>query len=305
MIACPVRRTRGRRPEHAPGTAWLRDGANRLFPGPDQKVLLTYLTNPFSMRMHGILTVLACMVALLAVIGAGCTGTTDDQTYVVGIDGSYVPFSYIDKDGNAQGFDVDSMRWIAEKKGINVKFEAVEWSAIIPTLQAGKIDMVYAGMSITPERLEKVNFSNPYWTVHQDVAARKDSNVTIEDVRAGKVVLGAQSGCTGAHWIEENVVGEGLMPKENLKLYVDTQAAVSDLEIGRIDAVMYDDVSLREIIEGKPLKIIGSVQTQEQEQFGVAIRKDDTALLEFMNEALAELQADPYWEELKEKYNLK
>ena len=109
------------------------------------------------MRMHGILTVLACMVALLAVIGAGCTGTTGQtggaglkDSYVVGIDGSYVPFSYIDKDSNAQGFDVDSMRWIAEKKGINVKCEAVEWSAIIPTLQAGKIDMVYAGMSITP-----------------------------------------------------------------------------------------------------------------------------------------------------------
>lgn len=264
------------------------------------------------MRMHGILTVLACMVALLAVIGAGCTGTTGQaggsglkDSYIVGIDGSYVPFSYIDKDGNAQGFDVDSMKWIAGKKGIKVTFLPVDWDAIIPTLQAGKIDMVYAGMSITPERLEKVNFSNPYWSVNQDVAAREGSNVTIDDVKAGKVTLGAQRGCTGALWIEETLVDKGLMPKDNLKLYVDTQAAVSDLEIGRIDAVMYDDVSLNDIINGKPLKIIGSIQTQEQEQFGVAIRKEDTALLEFMNEGIAELQADPYWEELKVKHNLK
>ena len=257
------------------------------------------------MRMRGILTVLAFMVALLAVAGAGCTDTTEqtEKTYVVGIDASYVPYSYVDKDGNAQGFDVDSMRWIAEKKDVRVKFEAVEWSAIIPTLQAGKIDMVYAGMSITPERQEVVSFSNPYWTVNQDVTAREDSEVTIEDVLAGKVVLGAQSGCTAAQWIEKNLVDEGLMPKDNLKLYVDTQAAVSDLAAGRVDAVMYDDVSLKDIIKGMPMKIIGSVETEEQ--FGVAIRKDDTELLEFMNEAIAELQADPYWEDLKEKYNLK
>ncbi|HQD26193.1 ABC transporter substrate-binding protein [Methanoculleus thermophilus] len=260
------------------------------------------------MRSHGILTLLVCIVAVLAVAGAGCTGTTQaggdelKDSYIVGIDGSYAPFSYVDKDGNAQGFDVDSMRWIAEKKGINVTFKAIDWDAIIPSLQAGKIDMVYAGMTITPERLEAVNFSNPYWTVNQDVAVREDSNVTLDDVLAGKAVLGAQRGCTAATWIEKNLIETGKMPAANLKLYVDTPAAVSDLEIGRIDAVMYDDLSLGSYIEGKPLKIIGSVETKEQ--FGVAIRKEDTALLEFMNEALAELQADPYWEELKEKYNL-
>jgi polar amino acid transport system substrate-binding protein len=111
--------------------------------------------------------------------------------------------------------------------------------------------------------------------------------------------------CTAAIWIEENLIETGKMPKDNLKYYPDTPAAVSDLEIGRIDAVMYDDVSLQDIIRDKPLKTIGSVETQEQEQFGVAIRKEDTALLELMNEGIAELQADPYWEELKEKHNLK
>ncbi|MCT8338137.1 amino acid ABC transporter substrate-binding protein [Methanoculleus sp. Afa-1] len=257
------------------------------------------------MRTHGILILLVGIVTVLAVAGAGCTGTTTEPDYVVGIDGAYPPFSYVDKDGNAQGFDVDSMRWIAEKKGVTVTFMAVDWDAIIPTLQAGKIDMVYAGMSITPERQEKVNFSNPYWSVNQDVVAREDSNVTLDDVLAGKAIIGVQRGCTAALWIEENLVGNEKMPKDNLKYYPDTPAAVSDLEIGRIDAVMYDDVSIQDIIKDKPVKTIGSVETQEQEQFGVAIRKEDTALLEFMNEGIAELQADPYWEELKEKHNLK
>jgi polar amino acid transport system substrate-binding protein len=261
------------------------------------------------MRTRGILTLLVCIVAVLAIAGAGCTGTTDrtggaglKDSYIVGIDEAYFPYSYIDKDGNPQGFDVDSMKWIAEKHGINVTFADVDWDAIIPTLQAGKIDMVYAGMSITQKRLEAVNFSNPYWTVNQDVAVREDSNVTIDDILAGKVVIGVQRGCTAETWVEDNLVRNGTMPKENLKRYPDTPAAVSDLAIGRIDAVMYDDVSLKDIIREKSAKIIGSVETKED--LGVAVRKEDTALLEFMNEALAELQADPYWEELKAKHNL-
>jgi len=253
------------------------------------------------MRTHGILILLVGIVTILAVAGAGCTGTAEPD-YVVGIDAAYPPYSYIDKDGNAQGFDVDSMKWIAEKKGVEVTFLAVDWDAIIPTLQAEKIDMVYAGMTITPKRLEAVNFSNPYWTVNQDVAVREDSNVTLEDVLAGKVILGTQRGCTAAIWIEENLVKNGTMSGDNLKLYVDTPAAVSDLAIGRVDAVMYDDVSLKDIIAGKSVKVIGSVETMEQ--FGVAIRKEDTELLEFMNDGIAELQADPYWEELKVKHNL-
>lgn len=263
------------------------------------------------MRMHGVLALLACIVAVLAVAGAGCTGTADQasgselkDSYIVGIDDAYMPFSYIDNDGNPQGFDVDSMKWIANKKGIKVTFMAVDWDSIIPALNAGKIDMVYAGMSITPLRLEQVNFSDPYWTVVQDVAVLEDSDITMEDIYAGKVVLGAQRGCTGALWIEDSLVDEGLMPAENLKLYKDTPLAIKDLEAGRVSAVMYDDVSLKDIIKGMPMKIIGSVETQEQECFGVAIRKGDTALLEFMNESIAELREDPYWEELKEKHNL-
>lgn len=130
-----------------------------------------------------------------------------------------------------------------------------------------------------------MNFSDPYWTVVQDVAVREDSDVTMEDILAGKVILGAQRGCTGALWIEDSLVDEGLMPAANLKLYKDTPLAIEDLKAGRVDAVMYDDVSLKDIIKGLPVKIIGSVETQEQESFGVAIRKEDTALLEFMNEA--------------------
>ncbi|MDI6875483.1 MAG: ABC transporter substrate-binding protein [Methanomicrobiales archaeon] len=266
-----------------------------------------------------ILPSLVVSAVVLAVLLAGCAGTqtqvpaTDAgtpttstpqmKTYKVGIDVPYPPFSYIDEKGVATGFDVESMRWIAEKKGFNVEFQQTAWDGIIPALEAGKIDIIHSGMTITEERAQKVNFTIPYWTVNQDVVALNTSSITLEDVLAGRAKIGTQRGCTAAMWIEENLIEKGLMPEDNLKTYDNTPLAVNDLEAGRIDAVMYDDLVLKDIVAGKPVKTIGFVETKEQ--FGIAVRKSDVELLNTLNEGLAELQADPYWQELIEKYNMK
>lgn len=260
-----------------------------------------------------LLSVLVISMAMLCVAFAGCTssdaptggdqgGVEEKEVYTVGIDAAYPPFSGIDKNGDATGFDIESMKWIAEDQGFDVEFEAIAWDGIIPALQAGHIDMVYAGMTITDERLAKVNFSIPYWTVNQMVATQTDSGVTLEDVKEGKAIVGTQSGCTASIWMEENLIETGIMPKDNLKLYPDTTQAVDDLTTGRIDAVMYDDLSLKDIIEGRDVQIIGSVETKEE--FGIAVRKDDTELLAKLNAGLTNLMADPYWEELQIKYNM-
>ena len=94
------------------------------------------------------------LLVIFAVLMAGCI-TTDDNVLVVGIDGEYPPYSYIDETGKAVGFDVESIQWIAEQKGFEVEIAPTAWDGIIPALLAGKIDMVYSGMSITPDRLEK------------------------------------------------------------------------------------------------------------------------------------------------------
>ncbi|OPX64279.1 MULTISPECIES: ABC transporter substrate-binding protein [unclassified Methanoregula] len=267
---------------------------------------------------HNYLTcTLAVSFVVVFLLLAGCTGSPSssqpaapasagsqpEKTYIVGIDGQYQPFSYIDANGTAQGFDVDSMRWIAQKKGMKVTFQATAWDGIIPALQAKKIDLIYAGMTITPERAEQVNFSIPYWEVNQDVVARKDSNLTLDDVKAGKAIIGTQSGCTAAIWIDKNLISTGRMPQGNLKLYDNTPLAVDDLSAGRVDAVMYDDLVLKDIIAGKSIKKIGNIETKEE--FGVAVRKDDTELLATMNDGLTQLKADPYWQELIVKYKMK
>jgi polar amino acid transport system substrate-binding protein len=229
--------------------------------------------------------------------------TTQKKTLVVGIDGEYTPFSYLDSSGNPTGFDVESMKWIAQKKGFDVKFQPVAWDGIIPALQAGKVDLIYSGMTITPERAEQVNFSSPYWVVNQDVVARNDSKITIDDVKAGKAIIGAQSGCTAAIWVDKNLISTNKMPQDQLKLYANTPLALDDLVAGRIDAVMYDDHILKTMIAGKPVRTIGNIPTKEE--YGVAVRKANPELLATMNDGLTQLQADPYWQELITRYKMK
>jgi len=252
-------------------------------------------------------------IMILAIAMCGCTSTSpsgeptttapaEKPLYIVGIDGAYPPYSWVDENGTATGFDVESIEWIAEQQGFEVKIQAMDWDSIIPSLLQNKIDMVYSGMSITPERLEQVNFSKPYWIVNQSVAVREDSNLSLEDVEAGKVVMGTQSGCTAYEWIEENLVSTGKLPEDNVKAYKNIQLALTDLQNGRVDAVMYDVPVIRTSIEGKPLKELGTIPTGEE--YGVAVRKEDTALLNQINEGLDKLMASEKWDELKQKYEM-
>ncbi|MBP2133684.1 polar amino acid transport system substrate-binding protein [Methanomicrobium sp. W14] len=265
--------------------------------------------------------VLIILLALAAISFAGCTGSqpaentsagagnataeqtvAGEETYIIGIDGEYRPYSYIDTEGNAQGFDVESAKWIAKNQGFNVEFQPLAWDGIIPALLAGKNDMIYSGLTITDERLEKVNFSIPYLQVDQGVAFNNDSDYTMDDFMNGTLVIGAQRGTTGSIWTEENLIETGLMPSENLKYYDNFPSAVTDLQNKRIDATIYDVPSLRDAIEGKTMEIRDQIDTGEV--YGVAIKKDDTALLDKINAGLNNLMDDPYWQELLEKYKL-
>ncbi|MDD4299967.1 MAG: ABC transporter substrate-binding protein [Methanomicrobium sp.] len=263
--------------------------------------------------------VLIILLALIAVSFAGCTGSQpvdktpagtvptveasgDVKTFTIGIDGEYPPYSFIDTEGNAQGFDVESAKWIAQNQGFDVEFQPLAWDGIIPALLAGKIDMVYSGMTITEERLGKVNFSQPYLQVDQGLAFNNDSELTADDFKSGKTVVGAQRGTTGAIWTEENLIETGLMPADNLKYYDNFPSVVTDLQNKRIDVAIYDVPSLRDSIAGKPIEIRDQIDTGEV--YGIAIRKEDTELLSKMNQGLENLRNDPYWQQLLEEYKL-
>jgi len=253
------------------------------------------------MEKSALKKVLLVLVALSLFL---CTAAfaADKTVYVVGIDGDYPPYSFIGEDGKPTGFDVESVRWIAGQMGFEVDIRPTAWDGIIPALLAKKIDLIYSGMTATSERREVVAFTDVYWVINQAVCARNDSDLNMITALAGDHTVGTQRGCTAAMWIEDNLVKPGILPKDNLKLYDNFPLAVKDLENGRIDAAMMDDVIVQKAVEGKALRILGTISTGEE--YAVAVRKEDTDLLNMLNQGLDLLMKSPKWQELKDKYDM-
>lgn len=227
----------------------------------------------------------------------------EKKTYINGIDADYPPHAYIDEKGNPAGFDVEALDWIAEEMGFEVVHQPTAWDGIVSSLLAKKIDLVFSGMSITEERKERVNFSIPYWTIDQAICVRSDSDLNAIAAFMGDYLVGTQRGCTAAMWIEDNLIEPGFFPRERFKLYESFSLTIQDILNRRIDAGMMDDVMIEDAInKGMDIKIVGTIKTGEG--YGVAVRKEDTELLEIINEGLKRIMNSPKWEELKEKYNL-
>lgn len=264
------------------------------------------------MKLKQLLLVLAVLLAA-SIAFAGCTGSEDqpavtektlqERELVVGIDSEYPPYAYIDpKTGEAAGFDIESMKWIAEKKGLTVTFQPTAWDGIITALETGNIDLVYSGLTILPERAERVAFTIPYYKVNQAVAIHNDTSFTMDDFMNGTLIVGAQRGTSGQYWVEDNLVANGTMAADKLVTYDNFPLVITDLQNKRLQAAIYDTVPMADAIKGKPVHVIGEIDTNEL--YGVAVRKDDTELLTVMNEGLTELMADPYWDELKANYSM-
>lgn len=222
------------------------------------------------------------------------------EKYVNGIDANYPPFAFVDKNGKPSGFDVESMDWIAKKMGFTIEHRPMDWDGIIPSLLAKKIDMVCSGMSISPERLERVNFSVPYWNIRKYFLVTKDSALTKEDLLNGKKTLGVQAGTNEAEKLKQLAESEGY--NYTLKFYESPPLTIEDLINGRIDGAAIDSAPADEAMNKgkKPIKVVG--EFADPDDFGVAIRKEDTKLLETINKGYELLKADPFWEELKAKY---
>ncbi|TKB10689.1 ABC transporter substrate-binding protein [Desulforhopalus sp. IMCC35007] len=220
---------------------------------------------------------------------------------VNGIDANFPPFAYIDKTGEPSGFDVEAMNWIAKEIGAEVSHQPIEWDGIITSLLTKKIDIIASGMSITPERAMKVDFSNPYWVIKQVMVTKKDSALTIDELLKGKKAIGVQQGTSEAKWLKAEAAAKGW--DFELRYYSSSPLAVEDVLNGRIDAAAMDDAPAKDAVSKKDVQIVGTFGMHDEE-FGYAVRKDDKELLEKVNNALAKLMASPDWNELIKKYEL-
>lgn len=244
---------------------------------------------------------LLIMVAVLALFAFSSTGAFAGKKIINGIDANFPPFAYIDKAGNPCGFDVESMEWIAKEMGFEVEHKPIDWDGIITSLLIKKIDVIASGMSITPDRAEKVDFSIPYWQIKQVLVVKKDSKATVKDLLTGKKIIGVQQGTSEAKWLKANAAENNW--NFELRYYNSSPLAVEDVLNGRIAAAAMDDAPAKDAASKKAVKSIGTFG-MHQEDFGYAVRKGDEKLLKTINTGLEKLMASPRWEELKKKYDL-
>ncbi|WP_126380626.1 ABC transporter substrate-binding protein [Desulfovibrio ferrophilus] len=240
--------------------------------------------------------VASVMVSLMLISGA----IASDKVVVNGIDFGFPPFGFVDKDGKPAGFDVEAMNWIAKEMGFTVKHQPTDWDGIIPALNAGKIDCIASGMSATAERAKIVNFAIPYYSVTQVMVVRGDEKMDLAAFMKSGRKIGVQRGTNTFKLLTElKAAGANI----EIVQYDSTDLAMQDLPIGRIDASGMDSSIAYEVMKGQSYKLGGTFDAAP-ENYAYAVRKADTELLETLNMGLKKLMADPYWEELKNKWEI-
>ncbi len=214
----------------------------------------------------------------------------------IATEGAYPPMNFTKADGSLAGFDVDVTNALCEQMKANCEIVAQDWDGIIPGLQAKKYDAIVAGMSITEERKQAVDFTDPYFSSGLLLIAKADS-----DVAQGKLdgkTVGAQKATVASDYLEEN------NPKATVNLYDTQDNANMDLVNGRLDAIIVDQVVGTDWLasdDAKGYEQKGETISTGKDDFAIAVRKGD-ALAGKLNTALAEIKANGKYDEISKKY---
>ncbi len=214
----------------------------------------------------------------------------------VGINAEYPPFESVDDAGNIVGFDADLMAAIAEAAGFEYECVNTRWDGIFVALASGEFDAVMSAATITEERAETVDFSDPYFNAGQSITVRADNtDIMGPDDLAGKKA-GVQLGTTGDIWLTEETQAEVVRYDENT-------LAFQALAAGDVDAAVADSPTAAEIVRANPemmLKVLPEAYTDEL--YGIAVRKERPEVLAAINEGLAAVQASGKYDEIYDKW---
>ncbi|MBS3813020.1 transporter substrate-binding domain-containing protein [Candidatus Bipolaricaulota bacterium] len=241
---------------------------------------------------------LIVLIGLLLMTGFAAVGD-DKPTYTFATEAAWAPWDYVDEDGKLVGIDIDIIRAIAEVEGFNVEFTTSQWSSLIPMVNMGKADMTGGGMSITPEREERVDFTDPYWFTELAVIVRDDSDLNVFSAMTHGARISNQSNTTGANWVRKNLVEKGYDLDQ--KLFENYPQATQALISGKVEATVMDATSAEQAISaGKPIKIVGYIRTGEA--YGYAVQEGDEELLNTLNEGLKKIKQSGKFEEIINEY---
>ena len=268
---------------------------------------------------------LLTLTTLLMILLVGCSGGGDKQennaaddggnnakqeaageldtskTYVLGMDDTFAPMGFRDEKGELVGFDVDLAQAAAEEMGIKIECQPIDWTVKETELDSGNIDFLWNGYSITPEREKKVLFSDPYMDNRQIIVTLKDSPVNSKaDLEGKRITVQGESSALEAVMKDEAFVKALAEPPVE---YATNTECFKDIEAKRCDAIVVDEVLARYYMKQngeEKYKVLD--ENFGEEQFAVGMRKDDAALQEALNKALAKLKEDGTYDEIYKKY---
>ena len=254
---------------------------------------------------------LLLLTALLAFSIIGCadggkTGTQADDSgtdgasepLVVAMELAYPPFETRDEAGEPAGVSVDLIKAFGEYAGRQVRIENTAWDGLIPALQTGKADIVISSMTITEERKELIDFSDPYADALLAILANADSGITsIDDLNQAGKTIAVKSGSTGHMYAEKNLT------KAEVLAMPDESACVTEVVQWRADGFIYDQLTIYRNWQNNPDTTSAVfIPFQDPEQWGIAVQKGNQELLEQINAFLVQYKENGGYEELTEKY---
>jgi polar amino acid transport system substrate-binding protein len=268
-------------------------------------VIFSYGCNPEKRKKYEvymkktILAAVACATMAVTVLGsckiknsARDNSLSDLQkrgTFVLGLDDSFPPLGFRDENNEIVGYDIDLAKEVAVRLGVEFKAQPIDWSAKEQELNTGKIDCIWNGFTMTPEREAVLAFTKPYLDNAQVVVVRKDSGCNALADLTGKSI-GLQSGSSAAEAVEGNLSFKNEL--KNIVEFKDNITALNDLEIGGVSGVVMDRVVAEYSIKatGKPFVIL--TEGLAPEEYGVAFRKNDIILRDSVQSILDDMAKD-------------
>ncbi|WP_214891920.1 transporter substrate-binding domain-containing protein [Exiguobacterium sp. H66] len=250
-------------------------------------------------RFSILFLLMGCLFVLSACsIGSNDDSSSEDKTYKVGIDVTYPPFEY--KDGDTyKGIDIDLIQAIADDQNFKIEFEAMDFSGIIPALQADQLDIAIAGMSITPEREKVVTFSDPYFEAGL-ILVVKDNNddiKSVDDLKGERVAV--KKGTTGAKYATDNADKLGI----KITQFNDSPAMFQEVKNGNAAALIedYPVISYANKQQNLGLKLVGD--RLNGDNYGIAVLKGENEdLMKKINTGLANLKDSGEYDEIVDRY---
>jgi len=262
------------------------------------------------------LIALIAMLAVFALFGAACGddepttpagdeeeadapefATLEDGVLTVGSDIPYPPFEFR-RGGELIGLDIDLVNEIASRLGLETNIIDTGFDTIFTQLAGGRYDVVIAASTITPEREEQVNFSDPYYNAQQSLTVNVNETPdiqSVDDLSEGDVIA-VQGGTTGKAWAEDNLP-EGI----EIRSFPEGPDGYTALEAGDVTGVINDEpTALAEIAGREGLELVQQIPTGES--YGIAVDPENEELLDAINQVLAEIIEDGTYEDIYSRY---